>query len=333
METTTWKYYKIRDLFDISVSKDKNLLSSDFGLTPYVSSSANNNGVSYCVDSVPSIEANTITVARNGSVGATFYQPNMYCASPDDVRILSPKFKITPAIGLFLCTIIEQEKYRYAYGRKFGTKRMSDTRIKLPSKDDTPDWEYIEEYVTKTLIPQLPSKARQVWEGVYDTKPISPTFINLDSVKWDWFDLISDRLFRFNRGTRLTKADSTIGNTPLVTAGKENQGIKRYVDNTMDTYSNCITIDMFGYCVYREYKFCCDDNILVLQPNENLSKYTLLFIATIINQDSYKCTYGRQYRQKTLQKHKIKLPIDSDGNPDWEFMENYIKSLPYSANI
>ena len=169
MKTITWKYYKIRDLFDISVSKDKNLLSSDFGLTPYVSSSANNNGVSCCVDSVPSIEANTITVARNGSVGATFYQPNMYCASPDDVRILSPKFKITPAIGLFLCTIIEQEKYRYAYGRKFGTKRMSDTRIKLPSKDNTPDWEYIEEYVTKTLIPQLPSKARQVWEGVYES--------------------------------------------------------------------------------------------------------------------------------------------------------------------
>jgi hypothetical protein len=34
-----------------------------------------------------------------------------------------------------------------------------------------------------------------------------------------------------------------------------------------------------------------------------------------------------------MQKSNIKLPIKSDGSPDWKFMENYIKSLPYSANI
>lgn len=47
----------------------------------------------------------------------------------------------------------------------------------------------------------------------------------------------------------------------------------------------------------------------------------------------YKYAYGRQYRQKTLLKHKIKLPVDSKGDPDWQFMENYIKSLPYSSNL
>ena len=34
-----------------------------------------------------------------------------------------------------------------------------------------------------------------------------------------------------------------------------------------------------------------------------------------------------------MQKSNIKLPVKSDGTPDWEFIENYIKSLPYSANI
>ena len=29
----------------------------------------------------------------------------------------------------------------------------------------------------------------------------------------------------------------------------------------------------------------------------------------------------------------IKLPIDKIGNPDFEFMENYIKSLPFSISI
>lgn len=30
---------------------------------------------------------------------------------------------------------------------------------------------------------------------------------------------------------------------------------------------------------------------------------------------------------------KIKLPIDKDGEPDYDFMEQYIKSLSFSGNI
>jgi hypothetical protein len=33
-----------------------------------------------------------------------------------------------------------------------------------------------------------------------------------------------------------------------------------------------------------------------------------------------------------MKKTKIKLPSD-DGKPDWQFMEDYIKSLPYSSNL
>ena len=34
-----------------------------------------------------------------------------------------------------------------------------------------------------------------------------------------------------------------------------------------------------------------------------------------------------------IKKTKIKLPSDSEGNPDWKFMENYIKSLSYGDRI
>ena len=36
--------------------------------------------------------------------------------------------------------------------------------------------------------------------------------------------------------------------------------------------------------------------------------------------------YGRQ-ANKTFPELEIELPIDSSGNPDWNYMENYIKSL------
>lgn len=166
----------------------------------------------------------------------------------------------------------------------------------------------------------------------YSNIPLLDKDFTLDTSGWRWFEL-TPRLFKYKRGHRLTKADSIEGSIPLVTAGEDNLGVKRLVDNEMDIYSNCITIDMFGYCAYRGYEFCCDDNILVLLPTENISKYALMFIVTIINKDKYKCAYGRQYRKKTLLRHKIKLPVAPTGKPDWEFMERYIKSLPYSANL
>ena len=29
----------------------------------------------------------------------------------------------------------------------------------------------------------------------------------------------------------------------------------------------------------------------------------------------------------------IKLPVTLDGEPDWQFMENYMKSLPYGDRL
>lgn len=164
---------------------------------------------------------------------------------------------------------------------------------------------------------------------VYSSSNKSAGNLNIES--WKWFDLTD--LFSYKRGTRLTKADSIEGDLPLVTAGKINQGVSRFVDNEMTIFSKCITIDMFGFCTYRGYDFCCDDNILVLTPKDEMSKYSMMFIVTVINQDQYKYAYGRQYREKSLLKHKIKLPADSEGKPDLQFMEDYIKTLPYSASL
>jgi len=148
LDPQMWKWFPLSKLFDIVTSKDSNFVSSEQGSVPYVSSSQMNNGVSGFVNEEPSHPANTLTIARNGSVASTFYQPVDYCASPDDVRILRPKFEMNQYVGLFLAVLIEKEKYRYDYGRKFGTKRMKETLVKLPVKPDgTLDWEFMENYI------------------------------------------------------------------------------------------------------------------------------------------------------------------------------------------
>ncbi len=148
LNTEKWKEYKLSNLFNVSVSKDDNLQNSNLGETLYIASSAENNGVTGHVDSKASQKSNTMTIARNGSVGSVFYQPIPYCASPDDIRILTPKFKLNVYIALFLKTVIEKEKFKYAYGRKLGTKRIENLVIKLPYKDEkNPDFQYMENYI------------------------------------------------------------------------------------------------------------------------------------------------------------------------------------------
>ena len=148
LNVESWKEFSLNDLFYVSVSRDNNIFNSEKGAVPYIASSAENNGITNMVDSEPSQKAKTLTIARNGSVGATFYQPREYCASPDDIRILTPKFSINVYIGLFLKTVIEQEKSKFGYGRKLGTARIRKLTIMLPAiKTGLPDWEYMELYI------------------------------------------------------------------------------------------------------------------------------------------------------------------------------------------
>ncbi len=148
LNTNNWGWFLLNDIFKIYTSNDKNIESSDDGITPYISASQLNNGISNYVANEASQKENTLTVARNGSIGATFYHPYNYCVSPDDVRIFEPKFSFNKYIAIFISVLIEKEKYRYAYGRKFGTKRMMQTRIKLPiNTSGQPDWQFMEDYI------------------------------------------------------------------------------------------------------------------------------------------------------------------------------------------
>ena len=144
----------------------------------------------------------------------------------------------------------------------------------------------------------------------------------------DWKEFKLCELFpKIERGTRLTKFDREDGTVPLVTAGYQNEGVAGFISNdSQEIYGKTITIDMFCNVFYRDYDFCCDDNILVISDykyGQNIG----LFLATIISKDKFRFAYGRQYRKKDYLKHVIKLPIDELGGPDWKYMNDYIQEL------
>ena len=92
-----------------------------------------------------------VTVPNNGaSVAEAFYQPRPFTCS-HDVNPLYLKDKdvdLTPALGLFLATVIRAEKYRWSYGRKWRPMRMCESEIKLPATPSgKPDWVYMQAFI------------------------------------------------------------------------------------------------------------------------------------------------------------------------------------------
>lgn len=282
--------------------------SDDIDVVNFVARTSQNNGVVAKVKKIEGIvpqKAGTLSCAAGGSVLSTFVQTKPYY-SGRDLYVLTPKIEMTLNEKLFYAMCISKNAYRYSYGRQ-ANKTLGDIII--------PD-----------LIPDYVNKQKINFEILNTNNKKSLT------LKKHELKIYLKDYFSIERGTRLTTADRIHGDIPFVTAGYINSGVTDFVGNqNLKIYENCLTIDMFGNCFYRDYKFACDDNILILY-NNFMNKYIYMFISTIISKDSYKYSYGRQYRQKDFNKHYIMIP-SINGLPDWKYMEEYIKSLPYGDKI
>lgn len=148
IDADSWKGFALQDLFDIRKGQRLTKAHMMPGDVPYIGASDADNGVTAKVGQSPLHKGGTISVSYNGSVAEAFYQPVPYWAT-DDVNVLYPKgFELTPASGLFICTIIRREKYRFNYGRKWNLDRMKESVIRLPSTESgEPGLAYMEAYI------------------------------------------------------------------------------------------------------------------------------------------------------------------------------------------
>nr|WP_279184987.1 restriction endonuclease subunit S [Acetobacter syzygii] len=148
LDVPSWQPFMMGRLFDIR--KGRRLTKADMvaGTTPFIGASDASNGLTARVGQAPIHDGGTISLSYNGSVAEAFYQSEPYWAT-DDVNVLYPQgFSLTAELGLFLCTIIRREKFRFNYGRKWHLERMREAVIRLPAtKAGKPDWRFMEHYV------------------------------------------------------------------------------------------------------------------------------------------------------------------------------------------
>ena len=83
---------------------------------------------------------------------------------------------------------------------------------------------------------------------------------------------------------------------------------------------------MFGCSFYHPYTATGDDNIYFFE-NDTIANDAKRCISVAIEKQSLKFSYGKQFRQKNADTLIIRLPVDDDGKPDYDYMEQYAKNM------
>lgn len=160
--------------------------------------------------------------------------------------------------------------------------------------------------------------------------------MNLDVDTWKEFRL-GDLFSKMYKAEAHVKGDLECYNIPLenavrfVSRTEMNNGCDCYVVNSGDITGiedgNAITIgDTTATCFYQSDKFICGDHMVVCRADW-LNLHTALFILSILKQEKYKYSYGRAFKMDLISSSIIKLPATAENEPNWGFMERYIKSL------
>ena len=126
------------------------------------------------------------------------------------------------------------------------------------------------------------------------------------------------------------------GNIPLVSSGKINNGICKYIATTDKSEifkAGTITVDMFGKAFYQQKDFyaVAHGRVNMLTKEKPYNRFVGMFIAKSIEIVAQKFEFSDMCNSTVLSKIKIKLPKTKEGEPDFEYMEQYIQNIEAKA--
>lgn len=345
IDTSGWKEFRVGELFEKlnlrflpnrvfdKASDISEVKSEEFNL-PLVNAKHSNNGIMYYGRKHEwEYEVLTIDIVADGaaSTGDVYAQPQetgvLYNA-----YLVKPKAKcVTGLILFFLSTVIQRcVKDHFGYDNKCTWDKVKHETILLPvDKTGQPDWAYMESYMAN-----LETKVAESLTLLQAAKDAEKK--KVDTREWGEFRI--GELFEVKISKSVDKGGlefaedgeyDFIGRTPLNNGIQGRLNKLKFEANQEGTYS----IAQIGMhvCQYRERKWYASQNIFVLTPFVEESHKANKFIATVITK-YLDCAYGEDTyatypTAKTLPHLKIKLPVDKTGQPDWGYMEEYMRKV------
>lgn len=342
MNTSKWKEFRVGDLFETikdgkqvptgSVISVRDLTEGDI---PRVTVTDKNNGVigCYAVDNDKfNVYENFLSVSFLGSV---FYHSGK--ASLDmKVHCLKPLYiQLNAEIALFLSSVIKKYLDELDYTNQISSSMLPSMMIKLPATpDDYPDWNYMEQYMRSVM---------ENCEKKYQTLVrISQEKHQVDTTAWgefrvgDVFDIVPCKGVN---STLLEDGDDV----PYIAASRVNNGFNRMVSavnvESWISKGNCLQLIHIGDAAAGWVNYIQNDFIGMSGKsscayNERMNEYSGTFIASVLcarNEGQY--SFKESWTGEKVVNTVIKLPITSSGEPDWDYMEQYMKRIMQRQSV
>ena len=155
--------------------------------------------------------------------------------------------------------------------------------------------------------------------------------LDLHDREWKDFRLLD--YFRHEKGNQNNMAELRPGAFPLVSARNANNGYKDFVSENEKKHSFegfCLTINNdgdggAGISYYQPCKMLLDSHVTALYPKASMTEEILKFFSACITAQREKFGHGYSLNNTRLSVFRVMLPVDESGNPDYAFMEQYIK--------
>lgn len=329
-----WGQFKLSKIFEIENCKCSKVSGLKNGTTPYVGATNRNNGVMNFIKSEEKLITKGKCIAficdGEGSVGYSIYKAEDFIGSTT-VKV-GRNNKLNKYNAIFITTIADTVRSKYNFGFKRNETHLKNEILILPeNKKGEPDFEFMEAYMKQKEQEKFESYNNYIKQRIKKIKDFKDV-VPIKEKEWTEF-FLKDIFKEIQRGKRLKKADHKKGKMPYVSSTGLNNGVDGYVGNKEKVrfFSDCLTIansGSVGACFYQPFKFVASDHVTKLK-NDNLNEYSYKFISSIVKRLGVKYSFNREMNDTRIKKEKIMLPVNEKKEPDYEYMENYMKQLEY----
>ena len=329
LDDRKWKEFEIYDIFNHIRGKRQIAENRKKGTIPYYSASKHQNGLTDLISN-PAFTVNTNAIIYTTFGDAYYVEKGFTCS--DEITILTNK-SLDKYNGLFLCACINQNRNKYCFGRKAFSNKIGRDKILIPtSENGNPDYEFMTNYIKESLfkeISDLKDYCRDLIKNI-ELQEIE----NLKNKTWNEFKI--SHLFDVIIGKAIdgNKVDKWNGNIAYITRKESNNALDGFIDYDYDYINKDNPVITIGNETAKPfvqtYPFFTGTKVNIMKPKFKANKYILLFISQALEQHKDKYSYSYTINSTRLKEQIILLPVNEDGNPDYAYMEQYIKNIMYN---
>ena len=373
LNTSKWKNFNLEKLFEISAGIYHYSDEYDIGDTPYISASNENNGIQQRINLEPEFAGNCIVTGKVGCTTFYQSEDFCATSDVNIFRPKNFELNRKIGLFITaIINFSENYKWNYGRQCRVGdskkiniklpAKMLNNEYIIDPEKIFSaegyiPDFDFINEFMENVENAERESKS-----SIRDSlKTINTSGDkSLGIIMENWKDFYLHKLFKTRMGNGIDAVATTNYNPKYnyVSRDSNGNGVVGFVDEIegeepfpAGTMSLALGGSFLGSCFIQKEPFYTAQNVGILQEKEPLSIYSKLFITTLIRNEckvKYQA-FGRELNSHFRKDFTIKLPIkmdelkfaydenktySDDGYiPDWEWMENYVKKLPYADKL